>query len=144
LTDVNRSSNTRLQMRFTAAVLTILFLAAIPAQASLEVCNKAKTAAKVALGHFDGKTWVSRGWWTVKPGACETLLSGALEARYYYLFGSDGGSGTWGGDTGFCTQEGKPFAIAGRGNCAGRGFDSKGFFQIDTGDKTDFRQSLSD
>jgi uncharacterized membrane protein len=133
-----------MHMRLAAAVISFLVLATIPAEAGLQVCNKAKLTAKVALGRFDGKTWLSQGWWVVAPGKCVSLLSGQLDGRFYYLYGSDGGSGTWSGDTGFCTQDGKEFAIAGRGKCAARGYDRKGFFEIDTGDRTNWTQSLSD
>jgi uncharacterized membrane protein len=129
-------------MRFVLAALIPLLI--LPARAGFAVCNKADVPAKVALGRFDGKAWRSEGWWTIRPQKCETLISGPLDARYYYLYGTDGGSGTWNGDTGFCTAAVGPFSIAGRGNCAARGYDRKGFFEIDTGQKTDWMQSLSD
>jgi uncharacterized membrane protein len=131
-------------MRLTATLLTTILLATAPAQAGFRVCNKANLPAKVALGRFDGKAWRSEGWWTILPQKCETLLSGPLDARYYYLYGTDGGSGTWNGDKGFCTEAVGPFSIPGRGNCAARGYDRKGFFEIDTANETSWTQSLSD
>lgn len=130
-------------MRLTAAVLTSLLMT-LPAQAGFKVCNKAHLPAKVALGRFDGKAWSSKGWWTISPQKCETILSGTLDARYYYLYGTDGGSGTWNGRTEFCTRAIGPFTIVGRGNCAARGYDRKGFFEIDTQDRSDWKQTLSD
>jgi uncharacterized membrane protein len=130
-------------MRQTLLALIALMLAVPPAEAGLRVCNRAGVTAKVALGRFDGKAWVSKGWWTIRSGNCQTLLSGRLDARYYYLYASDGGAGTWSGDTMFCTAEKGPFAISGRGGCAARGYDGKGFFEIDTEDKADYTQSLS-
>jgi uncharacterized membrane protein len=129
-------------MRLYAAAAILLVTA--PAQAGFTVCNKADVAAKVAFGHFDGKSWVSQGWWTIQPQKCETLLSRPLDARYYYLYGTDGGSGTWNGGTYFCTATQDRFTISGRGDCAARGFDRKGFFEIDTGNKPDWTQSLTD
>ena len=128
-------------MRF---VLAMILLTAVPAHADFRVCNKADVPARVAFGNFDGKAWVSQGWWTIQPQKCETLLSKPLNARYYYLYGTDGGSGTWNGGTYFCTAPVGPFLIAGRGNCAGRGYDRKGFFAVDTGDKLSWTQWLSD
>ena len=124
------------------AVLTAAVLTAVPARAGFAVCNKARLPAKVALGRFDGKVWRSEGWWTILPQKCETLLSGPLDARFYYLYGTDGGSGTWNGGKWFCTAAVGPFSIAGRGNCAARGYDRTGFFEIDTGDRVDWSQSL--
>ena len=129
-------------MRFALAAL--ILLSATPAWAGFAVCNKSDVPAKVALGRFNGRDWQSEGWWTVPPQKCETLLSGALDARYYYLYATDSGTGTWNGDTGFCTAPIGPFKIEGRGSCAARGYDRKGFFQIDTGQKADWTQSLSD
>jgi uncharacterized membrane protein len=126
------------------AAFAALAAIAVPAWAGLQVCNKGKIAAKVALGRFDGKAWISQGWWLIAPGSCETILAGPLDGRYYYLYGTDGGSGTWSGDTDFCTKDGTAFSIARSESCAVKGYDRKGFFEIDTKDKTDVTQSLSD
>ena len=128
-------------MRFA---LVLILLLAVPAQAGFKVCNKAGVAARVAFAHFDGKAWVSEGWWTIPPQKCQTLLTKPLNARYYYLYGMDGRSGTWNGGTYFCTAAIGPFQIAGRGNCAGRNYDRKGFFAVDTGNETSWTQWLSD
>lgn len=131
-------------MRLAVFVLTALLVCLHPARAGLEVCNKAKVAAKVALGRFDGRAWKSKGWWVILPGKCLTLIEGPLDSRYYYLYGADGGSGTWNGDTDFCTKTNGRFEIAGRANCAARGYDRKGFFEIDTKNEAHWKQSLSD
>jgi len=123
-----------------ALVLVLLFAA--PAQADFTVCNKAPHPAKVALGRFDGRDWMSEGWWTVKPGACETLVKGPLQARYYYLYGSDGAAGVWDGATSFCTAPSAKFSISGRGNCAARGYDRRRFFRVDTNDNLNQTQTL--
>jgi len=130
-------------MRSTIAAMTSILLATVCADAGFAVCNKANLPAKVAIGRFDGKAWRSQGWWTIAPKKCQTLLSGPLDARYYYLYGTDGGSGTWNGGTQFCTAPIGSFSIPGRGQCAARGYDRKGFFEIDTGDKADVTQYLS-
>ncbi|HUO98479.1 MAG TPA: DUF1036 domain-containing protein [Rhizomicrobium sp.] len=128
-------------MRPIAALILLLI---VPARADFTVCNKADTAAKLAFGFFNGKAWESRGWWTVGPQKCETLVTGRLKSRYYYLYGTDGASGTWNGDTPFCTASQPSFIIAGRGNCAARGFDRNGFFAVDTGNSPNWKQSLAD
>lgn len=133
-------------MRLFLALILLLTVAAItdPGWADFTVCNKADVTAKVALGHFNGTTWESRGWWTIPSRQCKTLISGRLNARYYYLYGTDGESGTWNGGTYFCTFARPSFTITGRGNCAARGYDRKGFFAVDTGNNPDWKQSLSD
>jgi uncharacterized membrane protein len=122
-------------------LLSILFCS--PAQAGFSVCNKAARPAKVALGRFNGTQWMSEGWWSIDARKCTKLLTGPLDARYYYVFATDGHSGTWDGARYFCTGAAK-FSIVGRANCAARGFDRRGFFEVDTGKKPDFTQSLSD
>jgi uncharacterized membrane protein len=125
-------------------LLAILVCMAGPAAARLDVCNKASRTAKVALGRFDGAAWMSEGWWTIAPKACVTLIGHPLRARYYYLYATDGGAGSWSGSRTFCVSRTGKFSIGGRSDCAGRNYDQKSFFEVDTGDKPDWTQSLSD
>ena len=66
---------------------------ATPAHAGFNVCNKASLKARVAIGRFDGTNWTSMGWWTIAPKTCAGLLTGPLDARYYYLYATDGAAG---------------------------------------------------
>jgi uncharacterized membrane protein len=124
--------------------LAFLFVLAGPADAGLSVCNKGARAAKVAVGRFDGTHWSSAGWWQVAPKKCAELIAGKLDARYYYLYATDGAAGTWDGSKVFCVGTTDKFSIAGRSACTERGFDRRGFFEIDTGNQLNFTQSLSD
>ena len=130
-------------MRLILLAFALLLAATAPAAAGFNVCNKGAHAAKVALGRFNGRDWESDGWWTVKPKDCAKLLIGTLEARYYYLYATDGRLGSWDGTHGFCVANGR-FAIVGRTGCAARGYDRKGFFQVDTGNAPDYTHKLSD
>jgi uncharacterized membrane protein len=122
--------------------LAALFTAP-PAFAAFNVCNKSGMAARVALGRFDGRQWTSQGWWKVAPKTCVLLLTGPLQARYYYLYATDGAGGTWEGKTHFCTTPDAKFLAPGRNDCASRGFDRRGFFEIDTGKSAEWTQTLS-
>lgn len=130
-------------MRIFLAALVIA-AAAPDAEAAFTVCNKTQHGATVALGRFDGTAWISEGWFEVGPGACQTILEGDLIARYYYLHAVhlEVGGG-WDGDRGFCVSEGT-FRITGRNACEDRGYDRKGFFEIDTGQSADWTQTLAD
>jgi uncharacterized membrane protein len=123
--------------------LSAAILAASPAMAAFNVCNKSDLAARVALGRFDGRQWASQGWWTVAPKTCAKLLTGPLQARFYYLYASDGAGGTWEGKTHFCTAPDAKFLAPGRNDCAHRGFDRRGFFEVDTGKSPEWTQTLS-
>ncbi len=125
------------------AIVPFFLLALVsPAEAGLTVCNKAAHPARVALGRFDGRDWSSEGWWLIAPGQCAEVIKGRLDARYYYLYGSDGDSGVWDGATWFCTGPQTRFSITGRGNCASRGYDRRRFFRIDTHDNLNQVQNL--
>jgi uncharacterized membrane protein len=123
--------------------LAFLLLGAGPAQAALNVCNKTALPTRIAMGRFDGTNWTSQGWWTIAPGSCSALLTGPLQARYYYLYASDGAGGTWEGKTHFCVAPQVKFLAPGRADCGKRGWDRRGFFEIDTGNQPDWTQSLS-
>lgn len=132
-------------MRRTTLIFAVTLAAApaTPALATFNVCNRAGLPLRVAIGRFDGSNWTSQGWWSVKPKACARLLNGPLQGRYYYLYAKDGAGGTWEGKTRFCVAPDRRFQAVGRAGCARRGLDTRGFFEVDTGKKPDWTQSLS-
>jgi uncharacterized membrane protein len=129
--------------RTTLFLLAILAAAVAPAHAAFNVCNRSTLPVRVAIGRFDGTNWTSQGWWRITPKSCAALLTGPLQGRYYYLHGSDSAGGTFEGKTRFCVAPDEKFKAVGRGNCAKRGYDTRGFFEVDTGKKPDWTQSLS-
>jgi uncharacterized membrane protein len=134
--------DTRLAMRFLLPLLLALAFCAAPARAGLTVCNKGKHTARVALGRFDGRHWTSEGWWTVPAAKCAQLIATPLDARFYYLYGTDNAAGVWDGGKAFCTAPTAKFSIVGRAGCTRRGYDRKRFFEIDTGDNLNKVQNL--
>jgi uncharacterized membrane protein len=130
-------------MRLLIALI-LLVAAARPADAALSVCNKSAHTVKVAVGHFNGAHWGSDGWWQVAAKKCAELITGRLDARYYYLYATDGASDTWDGGTSFCVGLAAKFSVVGRGACAAHGYDSRGFFEVDTGNQFNWTQTISD
>ena len=127
-----------------AALLLSLGFAA-PAQAKLTICNKTETAALVALGRFDGKDWLSEGWWRVPAKSCADVIEGPLTGRYYYLRGvQEGIEGAWDSNRYFFCIARDNFTIKGRKQCRERGYSEAGFFEIDTGDFPNWTHNLSD
>ena len=113
------------------------------AHADLKLCNKTESRVGVALGYKDKDGWASEGWWNVGPNNCEVLLKGDLIARYYYIFAVDyDKGGSWGGKSMMCTRD-KIFTIRDIADCKKRGFQLTGFFEVDTGEETDWSISLS-
>jgi uncharacterized membrane protein len=132
--------------RFLRGVLFGALLACIsgPALASFSVCNATNYPALVAFGFFDGEEWSSQGWWRIDAQNCAELSSVPLLGRYYYLYGvHEEIGGAWSGNRSFCVGS-DAFRIRGRSDCLARGYDRKGFYQVDTRDATEWKETLSD
>ncbi len=119
---------------FVPAALAAVTMGAatIPAGADFRVCNNSVSRISVSLAYTDGETWISEGWWNLKPSGCETLVRGPLAAEYYYVYAMDEHGGEWKGKAFMCTRD-REFRIIGREDCFVRGFDRTGFFEVDTG-----------
>ena len=125
-----------------AAVFTLSFAA--PAKADFRLCNNTGSRVGIALGYKDAEGWTTEGWWNVAPRACETLLRGALVARYYYIYAVDyDRGGEWAGHAYMCSRE-KEFTIRGVGDCLARGYDRTGYFEVDTGEQHSWTVQLTD
>ena len=115
------------------SVRRVLFAAALvllwsgPALADFHICNNSGSRVGVAIGYKDADgQWTTEGWWNLSARSCETLLKGALIARYYYLYAIDyDRGGEWSGRSFMCTQE-KTFTIKGIEDCLKRGFERTG------------------
>ncbi|MFC6775044.1 DUF1036 domain-containing protein [Methylobacterium gregans] len=122
----------------------VAFFAAAPARADLRLCNLTPSKVGIALGYRDAQGWVTEGWWDLAPKGCETLLRGALAARFYYVFAVDyTRGGEWNGRSLMCTRDSE-FTIRGVEDCLARGYDRNGFFEVDTGEQKSWTIQLSD
>ena len=98
----------------------------------------------IALGYRDAQGWVTEGWWNLAARGCETLLTGELAARFYYIYAVDyDRGGDWSGRSLMCTRD-REFTIRGVEDCLARGFDRSGFFEIDTGEQKSWTVQLTD
>ncbi len=114
------------------------------ARADLRICNMTASRVGVALGYRDSRGWVTEGWWNLGVRSCETLVSGQLAARYYYVHAVDyDRGGEWAGRSLMCTRE-KEFSIRGLENCLARGYDRTGFFEVDTGQQRSWTIQLTE
>lgn len=102
------------------------------APAGYTVCNDGKEALLVALAERGGGKTVSRGWWTVHPGACARAITAALASEAVFLAAQrkSGASLVTGTDR-FCVAQ-AAFEIQGQGNCKTRGLGETGFARTDT------------
>jgi uncharacterized membrane protein len=134
----------RLIPAFVLAGAAFFALGATPARADLRLCNITESRVGIALGYRDQQGWVTEGWWNLAPRACETLLQGALAARFFYIYAVDyDRGGDWSGRSYMCTRD-REFTIRGVEDCLARGFDRSGFFEIDTGEQKSWTVQLTD
>lgn len=141
----------RLSFQLFRPAVPLLLLAALvfaasagAARADLRVCNATPNRAGVAIGYQDEATWVTEGWFNLKPNGCETILKGRLNSRYYYLFGLDyDRGGEWSGPNYLCTRE-QEFSIRGPQDCYARGFERAGFLEIDTLEQADWTVEIGE
>jgi len=133
--------------RFACVLAPTLFLvlvSALPAKADFRLCNNTGSRVGVALGYKDAEGWTTEGWWNISARSCETLLRGALVARYYYIYAVDyDRGGEWSGHAYMCSRE-KEFTIRGTENCLARGYDRTGFFEVDTGEQRSWTVQLTE
>ena len=115
-----------------ALALALFCVAPAAARADFRLCNNTTSRISVALAYTNAASWISEGWWNVKPSSCETLLRGPLAAQFYYVYAMDERGGEWKDKAFMCTRD-REFRIEGREDCYARGFDRTGFFEVDTG-----------
>jgi uncharacterized membrane protein len=98
----------------------------------------------IAIGYKDGDGWTTEGWWNLSSRSCETILRGALAARFYYIYGVDyDRGGEWSGKAYMCTRD-KEFTIRGVDDCLARGYDRTGFFEVDTSEQRSWTVQLTE
>ena len=135
----------RLPLHLAAAmVIAAAVVWARPAQADFRLCNNTSSRVGIALGYKDAEGWTTEGWWNLGARSCETVLRGALVARFYYIYAVDyDRGGEWSGQAFMCTRE-KEFTIRGTEDCLARGYDRTGFFEVDTGDQSSWTVQLTE
>ncbi len=102
------------------------------APAGYTACNETRDVLLLALGQIEGGRPVSRGWWTVQPGACAKAVTTPLNTEAVYLLALRKSGGTLvGGGMHFCTTA-AAFEIKGADNCSGRGLADNGFAATST------------
>jgi uncharacterized membrane protein len=131
-------------LAFSVAVAAALLGPTTKAAADFRLCNNTASRVGIAVGYKDNEGWTTEGWWNLAARSCETLLRGALVARYYYIYAVDyDRGGEWSGQAMMCTRD-KEFTVRGTGNCLARGYDRTGFFEVDTGEQQSWTVQLTE
>ena len=117
---------------------------ATAATADFRLCNNTGSRVGLALGYKDQEGWTTEGWWNLSARSCETLVKGALVARFYYVYAVDyDRGGEWSGKAFMCTRD-KEFTIRGIEDCLARGYDRTGFFEVDTTEQRSWTVQLTE
>ncbi len=115
-----------------------------PAAADFRLCNNTPSRVGIAVGYKENEGWTTEGWWNLPARSCDTVLRGALVARFYYVYAVDyDRGGEWSGQAFMCTRD-KEFTIRGTDDCLARGFDRTGFFEVDTGEQPSWTVQLTE
>ncbi len=133
-------------IRSVALALAALSACMAPSQAlaDLKLCNATTARVGVAIGYQRQSGWVTEGWWNISAKTCETLLRGRVPSRFLYVYAIDyERGGEWAGTNMMCTTE-RSFSIVGAENCAQRGFQRSGFYEVDTGEAEAWTIRLAD
>ncbi len=100
------------------------------AQTGLRVCNKTTMPVWTAYGRRKAKAWESRGWWSIAPGACTSLISGLLADKEIYFYAglvqNNAEHPLASAREKFCVSD-ILFAIDGRRKCTDRGYYERNF-----------------
>lgn len=133
-----------LAVLFLSVSAASTFSTITPAHAELRLCNKTPVQVGIAIGYKGEGEWVSEGWWNLDAESCQVVVDGPLPSRYYYLYALDyEEGGSWGGTAYMCTHD-KEFTIHGTTDCVARGYERRGFIEVDTGDKLSWTVQLTE
>ncbi|WP_310618836.1 DUF1036 domain-containing protein [Flexibacterium corallicola] len=114
------------------------------ASADLRLCNKTEGTVSAAIGYREDGQWITEGWWNLSKASCDTVRSGDLQSRYFYIYAVENEkSGEWSGPAHMCVSQ-KEFTIQGIENCVARGYERVGFFEIDTNEQDSWTVQLTE
>lgn len=110
-----------------------------PSPTGLTWCNDTPYKIMAVVATDDGKTVVSRGWYSINPSKClHPDISGQPKQIFSFAEAVDAGNRVvkltekplnWGGGTQFCTRD-SAFEITAQGDCASRGLAATGFAPV--------------
>ena len=144
-TRTNRRGAARRLCALAALAAAFAIVPLRQAAADFRVCNNTSSRVGVAVGYKDKDGWATEGWWNLASrSGCEVVLRGTLASRYYYIYAVDyDRGGEWSGQAFMCTRD-KEFILRETRDCLAHGYDRTGFFEVDTGDQSDWTVQLTE
>jgi len=117
------------------------------ASSGLTICNASNYDISTALGHRQGDTWESRGWWRLHGGECARMIATRLEtaSTFYYAERINAGERRTliGGEEAFCSAPSR-FLAEHKTHCADRGYSETLFRRIPEPDDGGVHITLDD
>lgn len=91
---------------------------ATPASIQLRVCNKSGRNATVAVSYIPvgEETFINRGWFEVRNGACNDIAQTGNANFYFYGDALDGSKRSWQGGHALCVQYPGPYTFYSTGS----------------------------
>ncbi len=128
-------------------LLTVSLLFSTSVRAELRYCNETPYEIYAAVHYLANDDWHTKGWFTVEPGTCTTVIR-RITNRYYYLYGEAVGdlvehetgsrTVTWGkGGPKRCVHRTSRFDFPGHRNCDDDEMLAE-FTEVDTENYADF------
>jgi uncharacterized membrane protein len=127
-------TRSRHRLAFVLLVIWGASVAVPSAHGQFRVCNHHESSVQLAIGFPTSGEWITRGWYSIDAGSCSEVLR-SISSRYYYVTYDVKGatdSPLSEGEHLLCVEAGD-FTIFGMKNCAQRGYQSRLFSEIDTG-----------
>jgi len=95
--------------RWCVLAAAILVASAVPARAEFELCNQTSYVLRSAIAFKEKGEINSKGWWTLFPGECKTVIKSTLKQNQYYAFAEaapvhKAGLNSFEGDREFCVS----------------------------------------
>jgi len=130
-----------------ALIWAVFCAAGSDAEAGYDYCNNTSYVLRSAIAYYADGQWTSRGWWTLIPGKCRSVLPQDLRNGTYYTYaesvpGHVGGIKYFAGNERFCTGVGY-FTLYGR-NCGDQHAEEGYFIKVEVGRERSWRTTFTE
>lgn len=139
----------RISLLFFVSVVFVAIGSTSPADASYRYCNETSYALEASISYLQGERSVSRGWFTLYPGTCRTVITGNLDQPHYFVFarsldvhGED--QRVIGGNHRYCVGQDDFTVMDSDSGCADRGHAEVDFFRVDIGKERNWMTVFSE
>jgi len=123
------------QIRFGLGLIAAFILFGLtPARAEFELCNQTSYILRSSIAYKEKGEFNTKGWWTLYPGQCRTVIQSKLKHKQYYTYAEAApehkvGLNFFDGDRSFCVGE-KDYEQIGQNDCEANGLRFENFVEV--------------